>query len=128
MMIRDLVFHPRFSSKEDGGATALLILISLFREDMPWLYEPGMELYRALRSQSSRDVARAREQLMTVIHATDHPMFFEMHRGGDDDTFMMLHELSHFVESSVRKIERRYRSRPRGRPVEVELGGPQSES
>jgi hypothetical protein len=91
MMLDELLFHPRLR-EHDSGATAVLVMVSLLRDELPWIYEPGIELYRALRAGSQREIVEARTQLLEVLRATDHPMFVEMlHRDGDEDTFMLLH-------------------------------------
>jgi hypothetical protein len=37
----------------------LLIFVSLFREDAPWIYETGVDLYRALTSNRSQSITKA---------------------------------------------------------------------
>lgn len=58
-------FHPMMLHElshvlggKRGDPIALLVLASLFRDDMPWLYELGMEAYRAAKA-GARDEAIA---------------------------------------------------------------------
>jgi hypothetical protein len=112
-MMEELIFHPRFG-KEDNGAMSLLVLVSMFRDDFPWIYEPGMELYRALRTGSGSAISKARRQLIDILRATHHPMFWEMYSDKDDETaFMMMREVPRFIEHAVHRIDMSSRRRER---------------
>src|SRR5882724_1049643 len=40
-MIEELMFRPFFPNEKGGMAYSWLIVLSLLRDDFPWLYEPG---------------------------------------------------------------------------------------
>jgi hypothetical protein len=44
--MEDIAFGSSFHKFENGPAMALLTIISMLKEEMPWIYEPGMEFYR----------------------------------------------------------------------------------
>jgi len=44
-------------------AASWLMFISLFRDDCPWLYELGMDVYRAFRDGTANDVTSAMQRL-----------------------------------------------------------------
>ncbi len=59
-------FHPEMihdmmhmMGERPGDPIGILFLASLFRDDMPWLYELGMEAYRAACSGIPEEAARA---------------------------------------------------------------------
>lgn len=52
---------PHMLSQKPGDPVGILVLASMVREDAPWLYEIGMEAYRALkngRREQGRDALR----------------------------------------------------------------------
>jgi hypothetical protein len=53
MMFKE--FHHMFGERPDDPIM-ILILASMFRDDVPWLYEMGADAYRAIRSRSPEAV------------------------------------------------------------------------
>jgi len=93
-------FHPKMldeimfmSEKPDETHFGFLIVISLFREDFPWIYEVGKETYEILKSNKA--LATKEKALgdfrRLIKHSFRHPIFMEM--GGSKDSFMMLEDL-----------------------------------
>lgn len=86
MMFEEILHHPQFSSKGDGGALGWLIFISTIRDDIPWLYEAGLELYRALRSKKMSAIMEARDRFMHLSDFTfQGPLFQEFIDRRDED-------------------------------------------
>lgn len=56
MMIHEL---SEMISDRPGDPIAILLLASFFRDDMPWLYELGLEAYQAARSNDPKSFERA---------------------------------------------------------------------
>ena len=63
---RWMKFHPmmlhelsHMLAEKPGDPTMLLVTASLFRDEMPWLYELGMEAYRAAKCGPSEEAERA---------------------------------------------------------------------
>lgn len=77
--------HPRFleeivefGSKDRGDPIALLVLLSQFKDDFPWLYELGAESYRKIKAKDP-DAPDDLKRLMRMIEmAIHHPMFREL--------------------------------------------------
>lgn len=111
MMFEELLFHPGFRENRHGPAAAWLLFISVLRDDFPWLYELGLELYHALRDGSQKQISEARHNLMFILEATVHgPLFHEMYRPEDEELFFMVKHLPQLVE---RFLERSFSgSRP----------------
>ncbi|HEY2033208.1 MAG TPA: hypothetical protein VGH02_05935 [Rhizomicrobium sp.] len=110
-MFEELLFVGPLAGEKRSSATGLLILVSILRDELPWFYEPGLELYRAIRSGSEAAIEDAKTQLMEVLEAADHPMFFDITRGVDEDTFMLTRYLPRMIERALSKVARNSRSR-----------------
>lgn len=107
MMFEELLFHPGLREIKGGASTAWLVLISLLRDDFPWLYESGMELYRALRSGNGREIQRARRQLLDILNVTSRgPFFHDLMAPDDKESFFFLRHLDEFVERVVSESKR----------------------
>jgi len=71
---RRMRFHPmRFMDmmhmgrRSRGDPVRLLMLASTFREDLPWLYELAMEVYRATKTGLPHEVTSAREDFRRAM-------------------------------------------------------------
>jgi hypothetical protein len=103
-MIEEFVHHPMF--REQGGqGIPLLIYLSMLREDFPWLYELGLELYRAMQRGDEKEIDRAQLAFRGATEAISHgPMLFDMLGGPEnEESFMFLRHLSHDLERFMRR-------------------------
>jgi hypothetical protein len=117
MMFDELLMHPELRETPDAAAAAWLFFISLFRDDFPWLYEPGLDLYRALRSNDPAAIGAARQTFSRIIRvSTRGPLFHEFMRPDDDESFMMLRHLPEILEHFLETIGPR-RLRRKGEPT-----------
>lgn len=60
-MMHDLRLGPR-------DPMIILLLASFFREDLPWLYELGIDAYRAAASGNSPRAKGAKRRFLTALH------------------------------------------------------------
>lgn len=112
MMFEELLFHPAFRNGRGAPAAAWLLFISVMREDFPWLYELGLELYHALRSGNPKSIREARQNLLVVLEVTTHgPLFHEMYRPDDEELFFMVKHLPQMVERFLERASPNIRSR-----------------
>ncbi len=99
MMFEELLFHPRMRDSHHGPAAVWLLFISALKDDLPWLYELGLELYRALRTGDSRAISEARHDLISVLELTTRGSFaHEMLRGDEEETYFIAKHLPEMVE------------------------------
>ena len=70
MMVEELMFHPAFVRKKRWSGGSVAGVLSLMRDELPWFYEPGIELYRALRTGKKAEIQRAKDNLMAVAELT----------------------------------------------------------
>lgn len=107
MMLEEMFFHPEFRENPDSQAAAWLMTISALRDDAPWLYEPGLELYRALRSGDADQITTARDSFQRVLKVMNRgPWIHDIFGADDDETFMMLRHLPEMLEHALSRIER----------------------
>lgn len=100
--------HPRFleeivefGGNDRGDPIALLVFLSQFKDDFPWLYELGAEAYRKIKvkdSEASDDLKRLMRMIEMALH---HPMFrelgyFSKQTHGDVEESLMF--LRHYME------------------------------
>jgi len=81
----------------------LLATISLFREDMPWLYELGLEVYRAIQRGNVTQIRKAGRAFHIALDFTSRgPFARELH---DKETFFFLKEsmelLHRYIERAI---------------------------
>jgi hypothetical protein len=108
-----------------GDPIQLLLLVSLIREDVPWLYELGVDAYRAVRSGAPdagmyfRRFRRATEMLVRLPFAEElgiHPKELQMLASQIERSMM---ELTEFGALDTDRDEQTTRGR-RKRAVEVD--------
>jgi hypothetical protein len=77
--------------------TRLLFISSLFRDDLPWLYEMTLEAYRSLKSGQPEEALRAQRKLCEVVELLARGPFIE-ECGLDHRLVRLLHEVMAMLE------------------------------
>lgn len=96
MMIHELT---RMLGAKRGDPVALLIVASVFRDDMPWMYELGMEAYRMAKDGTAEEAVAARRQFQKAADLMRHGPFGPEEFGLDSKMMhMMVRDLDHFLE------------------------------
>jgi TIR domain len=86
MVFDELIENPNFSKEGHGASFAWLIFISMIRDDIPWLYECGLDMYRAMQSKKAQDIISAHERFMQLSEMTFHgPLLHELFDRKDDE-------------------------------------------
>ena len=116
MMIEELMHTV---GGESGEAVGVLVLASLLREEAPWLYEPAMELYRATKSGTTREVEGALRTFASVSEAIVHGPLAEELGMYSKDARVFMHELPMIIRHNVTRIlaERKARASSKKRTV-----------
>jgi len=109
-MLEDLLFNPALRGSFDAPL-GWLLFISMLRDELPWLYELGMEFYRALRSRQRNQVAEASQNLRKAVDLFAHGPWREMYRGSERDKgfFLTRHlpeMLDHFLSEMAGELAR----------------------
>jgi hypothetical protein len=107
-MLEELFHHPMWRESPEANGVPILIVFSMLRDDVPWLYELAAQLYRSIESGDPHAIDRARKTLLNTIEMTTHdPFMFDMLGGPDDDeTFMMLHHFVHEIDRFIPGLKR----------------------
>jgi hypothetical protein len=117
MMLRE--FSHMFAEKR-GDPVSILMAASIFREDIPWLYEIGVDAYRQASSGNRNAATKAVRRFLHAIEAVRHTPFID-ELDVDDKMFrpsflrdieFLLHEE---FDDDDRKAEKAIESSPNGR-------------
>jgi hypothetical protein len=107
-MFEELLYDSALRKSRNGAAIVWLIFLSILRDDLPWIYEIGLELYNALKSGDTERISETRNDLHIVLEATMHgPLSHEAMRPGDEEIYYMIKHLpemiEHFLDRSILK-------------------------
>ena len=104
MMFEELFHHPMFRESAEHAGLPVLMMFSMLRDDYPWLYELGLQLYRAIESGNSKAIERTRITIVNTIEMTRHGPFMDEMMGGpeDDEAMMVLHHLVRSIDRYIR--------------------------
>lgn len=113
-------FHPmmfeemmHMSEKMGGEPIGLLMLLSVFRDDAPWLYELGRELYAALKRGNNAEIENALETFKRTSEMTLRGPWSEEFMMGSKDTYMMMRELPMMIHHFARSYRQQVEMRPK---------------
>lgn len=95
MMIEEMIHMFPMKSNDPIG---VLIVASLLRDDIPWLYEIGIEAYRTAKSGTSKAAAEALRGFQRAVEHTLHGPFMEEFMMSSKESRMMAHELPRILE------------------------------
>lgn len=103
MMWEEMLHNPFFKESPEHVGLPILMMFSAIREDYPWLYELGIQLYRAVEDGDPKAVDRARRTITKTIDMTRHGFMNEMMGGPEDEEAMMalhhlVHNIDHFIQ------------------------------
>lgn len=92
-------------SRRTGEPIGILLIASSLREDFPWLYELGVDAYRAVKAKPSR-VPEALRTFREAIEYVTHSDFFEMLEPLDPESASWFSELPDFIDYYFNRILR----------------------
>jgi len=99
MMFEEMIFHPALKDSPDGEGAAWLMLGSMAGDEMPWLHELAMEMYRACCSRNPERIAGARDAARKTLRAlSESRTFRHMIREDDPEMNMMLRHIPEMLE------------------------------
>lgn len=95
MMIEEMAHMISGHSEDPIG---LLIVISLLREDFPWLYEVGLEAYHAVKTGKTQDAQTALSLFGETVEFTLRGPFRNELAVTSKESHLMLRELSDLID------------------------------
>lgn len=123
---RRMKFHPmmlmdmmHMGKRSPGDPVTLLMLASFFRDDMPWLYELAMEVYRATKAGVPDEASRARRDFQRAMDFCMHGPFVEEMGLDPEMRHMLMRELEHSIHMEP-PIEEEPKEKPRRNKIEKE--------
>jgi len=103
-MMLDEIMHMELN--EENPSLSFLMMISLFKDDCPWIYEVGLETYKVLKSSKSKEEKeKSRKAFERSLETLGHPMYRELY-GKSEDLYMFSKDMRHFMR---RYLERYYK-------------------
>ena len=90
-MMMEMMHYAAIAYPEDRGLGWLLV-ISDFKDDAPWLYEVGLDVYRALQGNDNARIAKAINRLDHTLAAVRRGPMAKMVMDGPEME-MAVHEL-----------------------------------
>jgi hypothetical protein len=100
MLDEVLVRTPRGRGRS-GKAATLLVLLSFVREDVPWLYEVGMEIYRSMRTGERAPVMAAHKQFQLTMEVMMSGPWGRDFGRDDEDSFVVLRYVPELIDRTV---------------------------
>lgn len=84
----------------DAKEVRLLVILSFIKDDVPWLYEVGMQIYRSMSLGDREQVVSVHRQIhMTLELMLSHPVGRELYQ--DEESYMMLRYIPEFIDRIV---------------------------
>jgi len=90
-------------SGEPGDPVAILMAASIVRDELPWLYELAMEVYRAVKSGNPEAIEAGMGRLRHFSEMMMHGPFMHEMGFGDKESHMFAMELPRMLEHMLRR-------------------------
>jgi hypothetical protein len=104
MMIDEMVLMVSMKSNDPIG---ILIIASLLREDIPWLYEIGVEAYKTAKSGNSKKAVDALVAFRRAFDFTMNGPMMEEFMMSSKETHMMVRELPRILDHLIERYMNR---------------------
>ena len=98
-------FHPmmldemlHMFSKRSNDPIGILIIASFVKDDFPWLYELGVETYRAAKSGTSKELMEALNSFRDAAEMTFHGPFMKEMGFMSKESHMMMREMPMIID------------------------------
>lgn len=99
-LIDDLAFGQPLGGVDEDGALGTKVILSMLRDDYPWIYETGIEFCQAVESGNKTKIEKALSQMHSIIEFTIHGPLREF--GPEEkDTLFALQRLHDIIEHSA---------------------------
>ncbi|HEX9775872.1 MAG TPA: toll/interleukin-1 receptor domain-containing protein [Actinomycetota bacterium] len=112
MMFEELMYM----SGEPGDPVAILMAASIVRDDLPWLYELAMEVYRAVKSGNIEGIEREIKRIRRLSEMVMRGPFMEEFGFGRKEHHMIAMEFPRMLEHTLRRTLEMKKPRPKRKP------------
>lgn len=100
-MLEEVMFSVPTSSGRKGRAAAFLVMLAFVKDSVPWAYEIGMEIYRAMVNEDRYLVRAMHKQFHMTMDMMAHGPWGREMRRDDEETFMLMRYLPEIIERTV---------------------------
>jgi hypothetical protein len=101
----------RFLRKEeDFSLNSFLIILSLYKDTLPWVYEVGIELYHALKRHDEKEIYELRDQFQNIIDLSLNMPIFRFKNENPEMSYYLLRKIPSLLEKN-NYCEKVYRKR-----------------
>lgn len=115
-------------SDEVGAPIGLLMMLSYFRDDMPWLYDLGKTLYEAMQIGNEKKIMKALSDLQHSLNITrHHPVMDDMMMSSKESHILAM-ELPRMLDYYVERFQIRQETARSAQDKEKSYQSGQSES
>ena len=102
-MMMDEIMHMEM--KEENPSLSFLMMISLLKDDFPWIYEIELETYKILKSSTSNEErSKSLKTFEQSLEMLGNPMYMEIF-GKSEELYMFSKDMRHFMR---RYLDRYY--------------------
>ena len=113
MMRKRRKFHPKMmdellhtAMKFEDPNISFLMMISIFKDELPWFYEIGLDTYRTLKNAKGKiEKQKAISSFNRASEMMGHPMILEMY-ARNEDTYILMKEMRHFIHHFIERLPR----------------------
>lgn len=104
MMLEEII---HMEMKFENPSLTFLMIISLLKDDFPWIYEIGLDTYKVLKSSKTKtEKLISLENFENTLKMLDHPIYREIF-GKLDEMYMFSKDIKHFIRRYVEKYLQR---------------------
>lgn len=107
MMLNEMI---HYFERELGDPTGILVISSVFRDEMPWFYEIGMETYHAMRSGSPEKAEAALREFQKITEVMMHGPFLETSEISPKTLMIMRDVLERTVDRAQMRLRKAHRT------------------
>ncbi|MDR2948835.1 MAG: hypothetical protein LBV71_06470 [Prevotella sp.] len=107
MMLEEII---HMEMKFENPSLTFLMIISLLKDDFPWIYEIGLDTYKVLKSSKTKtEKLMSLENFENTLKMLDHPIYREIF-GKSEEMYMFSKDIKHFIRRYVEKyLQREYK-------------------
>ncbi|MEP7009112.1 MAG: toll/interleukin-1 receptor domain-containing protein [Acidobacteriota bacterium] len=116
MMLEEIFFVSR---AEENQSLPWLLLGSLLRDDMPFIADAAMEVYRAMQAGDPEGTQKAYHNLQATARLMNGSKFFRRFNTKDDETFIWMRHLPELLDQFTPIMPPEQRKSRRGKSPEL---------
>ena len=83
----------------------VLILASVFRDSMPWLYELGVEVYRVAKQGTAAELHEAAQEFRHAVEYSVHGPLSREFFGRSKEMFMVMEEIEPLLDRTLSMLD-----------------------